>query len=237
MKKIVIIPARIQSERLPEKPLRLILNKPMINWTFEAGLQSSADIVQVATDSKKIYDLFSNDNAVMTSSSHLSGTDRVNEAVSKIGLRDHDVIINIQGDEPFISPEDINNLFILISKEEISMATLYSDLKSLDELEDPNKVKILVNDGIASNFFRETSLKNNIFIHQGIYAFKYNTLKRFVSWKPSDNEMRYRLEQFRALDNGIKINAIKSVSKIHLGVDTEDDRKKANEIAKNDSHK
>ena len=209
----------------------------MINWTFEAGLQSSADIVQVATDSKKIYDLFSNDNAVMTSSSHLSGTDRVNEAVSKIGLRDHDVIINVQGDEPFISPEDINNLFILISKEEISMATLYSDLKSLDELEDPNKVKILVNDGIASNFFRETSFKNNIFIHQGIYAFKYNTLKRIVSWKPSDNEKKYRLEQFRALDNGIKINAIKSVSKIHLGVDTEDDLKKANEIAKNDSHK
>ena len=237
MKKIVIIPARIQSERLPEKPLRLILNKPMINWTFEAGLESSADIVQVATDSKKIYDLFSNDNAVMTSSSHLSGTDRVNEAVSKIGLNDRDVIINVQGDEPFISPDDINNLFILISKEEVSMATLYSDLKSLDELEDPNKVKILVNDGIASNFFRETSLKNNIFIHQGIYAFKYKTLKRFVSWKPSDNEKKYRLEQFRALDNGIKINAIKSVSKIHLGVDTEDDLKKANEIAKNDSYK
>ena len=93
MKKIVIIPARIQSERLPEKPLRLILNKPMINWTFEAGLKSSADIVQVATDSEKIYDLFSNDHAVMTSATHLSGTDRVNEAVSKIGLSDHDVMI------------------------------------------------------------------------------------------------------------------------------------------------
>ena len=74
MNKIVIIPARIQSERLPEKPLRLILNKPMINWTFEAGLQTSADIVQVATDSKKIYDLFSNDNVVMTSSSPVSYT-------------------------------------------------------------------------------------------------------------------------------------------------------------------
>ena len=237
MKKIVVIPARIQSERLPEKPLRLILNKPMINWTFEAGLQSSADIVRVATDSKKIYDLFSNDNAVMTSSSHLSGTDRVNEAVSKIGLSDEDVIINVQGDEPFISPEDINNLFDLISKKEISMATLYSDIKSLDELKDSNKVKILVNDGIASNFFRETSLNKNIFIHQGIYAFKYKTLKSFVSWKLSDNEKKYRLEQFRASDNGIKINAIKSVSKIHLGVDTEDDLKKANEIAKNDSYK
>ena len=237
MKKIVIIPARIQSERLPEKPLRLILNKPMINWTFEAGMQSSADIVQVATDSKKIYDLFSNDNAVMTSSSHLSGTDRVNEAVSRIGLSDHDVIINVQGDEPFISPEDINNLFDLITKEEISMATLYSDLKTSDELIDSNKVKILVNDEIASNFFRETPLEKNIFIHQGIYAFKYKTLKRFVSWKPSDNEKKYRLEQFRALDNGIKINAIKSVSKIHLGVDTEDDLRIANEIAKDDNYK
>ena len=237
MKKIVVIPARIQSERLPEKPLRLILNKPMINWTFEAGLQTSADIVQVATDSKKIYDLFSNENVVMTSSSHLSGTDRVNEAVSKIGLSDHDVIINVQGDEPFINPEDINNLFDLVSKEEISMATLYSDLKSLDELKKSNKVKILVNDGIALNFFRKTSLEDNIFIHQGIYAFKYKTLKSFVSWQPSDNEKIYKLEQFRAIDNGITINAIKSVSKIHLGVDTEEDLKKANEIAKEDSYK
>ena len=237
MKKIVVIPARIQSERLPEKPLRLIANKPMINWTYEAVLKTSADIVQVATDSKKIYDLFSNDNAVMTSSSHLSGTDRVFEAISKIGLSDHDVIINVQGDEPFINPEDINNLFDLLSKEKITMATLYSELKSLDELKDSNKVKILVQDGISLNFFRETSLENNIFIHQGIYAFKYKTLKNFVSWKPSDNERKYKLEQFRALDNGITINAIKSVSKIHLGVDTEDDLKKANEIAKDDSYK
>ena len=237
MKKIVIIPARIQSERLPEKPLRLILNKPMINWTFEAGLKSSADIVQVATDSKKIYDLFSNDNVVMTSSDHHSGTDRVNEAVSKIDLSDNDAIINVQGDEPFINPDDINNLFDLVSNEKITMATLYSDLKSLGELEDSNKVKILVNDGIALNFFRETSLEDNIFIHQGIYAFKYKTLKSFVSWKPTDNEKKYKLEQFRALDNGITINAIKSVSKIHLGVDTEDDLKKANEIAKKSSYK
>ena len=235
MKKIVIIPARIQSERLSQKPLRLILNKPMINWTFEAGLKTSADIVQVATDSKKIFNLFSKDNAVMTSSSHHSGTDRVYEAVSKFGLNDDDVIINVQGDEPFIEPEDINNLFDLFSKEEITMATLYSDLKSTDELEDLNKVKILVDRGIAINFFRKTSLEDNIFIHQGIYAFKYKTLKSFVSWRPSENEKKFKLEQLRALDNGITINAIKSVSKIHLGVDTEDDLKKANEIAKKDS--
>ena len=237
MKKIVIIPARIKSERLPEKPLRLILNKPMINWTFEAALKTSADIVQVATDSEKIFNLFPSANTVMTSSNHLSGTDRVYEAVSKIGLNDDDVIVNVQGDEPFISPKDINNIFNLISKEEISMATLYSDFTSVSDLEDSNKVKILVNNGIASNFFRETSLKDNIYIHQGVYAFKYGTLKNFVSWEPSDNEKKYKLEQFRAIDNGIKINAIKSVSKINLGVDTEEDLKKANEIAKEDSYK
>ena len=108
MKKIVVIPARIQSERLPEKPLRLILNKPMIKWTFEAGLKTSADKIYVATDSKKIYNLFSKDNVVMTSSSHHSGTDRVNEAVSKIDLRYHDVIINVQGDEPMMRPDMIS---------------------------------------------------------------------------------------------------------------------------------
>ena len=237
MKKIIIIPARINSERLPQKPLRLISNKPMINWTYEAALNTSADLIKVATDSKKIFNLFSNENAVMTSSNHISGTDRVYEAVSKIGLKDNDVIINLQGDEPFINPKDINNLFDLVAKEEVKMATLYSELESPSDLKDLNVVKILINNGSALDFFRKTSIKENVFIHQGIYAFKYKTLQSFVNWDSSANEKKYKLEQFRALDNGITINAIKSISKIHLGVDTEDDLKKANEIAKKNSHK
>ena len=237
MKKIIIIPARINSERLPQKPLRLISNKPMINWTYEAALNTSADLIKVATDSKKIFNLFSNKNVVMTSSNHISGTDRVYEAVSKIGLKDNDVIINLQGDEPFINPKDINNLFDLAAKEEVKMATLYSELKSPSELKDLNIVKILIDNGTALDFFRKTSIKENVFIHQGIYAFKYKTLQSFVNWDSSANEKKYKLEQLRALDNGITINAIKSISKIHLGVDTEDDLKKANEIAKKNSHK
>tara|TARA_B100001564_G_C20594600_1_gene649584 strand:+ start:477 stop:1190 length:714 start_codon:yes stop_codon:yes gene_type:complete len=237
LKKIIIIPARINSERLPQKPLRLISNKPMINWTYEAALNTSADLIKVATDSKKIFNLFSSENAVMTSSNHISGTDRVYEAVSKIGLKDNDVIINLQGDEPFISPKDINNLFDLVAKEEVKMATLYSELKSPSELKDLNVVKILINNGTALDFFRKTSIKENVFIHQGIYAFKYKTLQNFVNWDSSANEKKYKLEQLRALDNGITINAIKSISKIHLGVDTEDDLKKANEIAKKNIHK
>ena len=237
MKKIIIIPARINSERLPQKPLRLISNKPMINWTYEAALNTSADLIKVATDSKKIFNLFSNKNVVMTSSNHISGTDRIYEAVSKIGLKDNDVIINLQGDEPFINPDDINNLFDLAAKEEVKMATLYSELKSPSELKDLNVVKILIDNGTALDFFRKTSIKENIFIHQGIYAFKYKTLQSFVNWDSSANEKKYKLEQLRALDNGITINAIKSISKIHLGVDTEDDLKKANEIAKKNSYK
>tara|TARA_B100000674_G_C37947562_1_gene965664 strand:- start:204 stop:917 length:714 start_codon:yes stop_codon:yes gene_type:complete len=237
LKKIIIIPARINSERLPEKPLRLISDKPMINWTYDAALKTSADLVKVATDSKKIFSLFSNENAVMTSSNHISGTDRVYEAVSKIGLKDNDVIINLQGDEPFIDPKDLNNLFDLIAKEDVKMATLYSELKYSNELKDLNVVKILINNGTALNFFRKTSIKENVFIHQGVYAFKYKTLQNFINWNPSTNEEKYKLEQFRALDNGITINAIKSISKIHLGVDTEDDLKKANEIAKKNSQK
>ena len=209
----------------------------MINWTYEAALNTSADLIKVATDSKKIFNLFSNENAVMTSSHHISGTDRVYEAVSNIGLKDNDVIINLQGDEPFVDPKDIDNLFELVSKEEVKMATLYSELNSPNELKDLNVVKILINNGTALDFFRKTSIQENVFIHQGIYAFKYKTLQSFINWDSSAKEKKYKLEQFRALDNGIKINAIKSISKIHLGVDTEDDLKKANEIAKKNSHK
>ena len=88
----------------------------MINWTYEAALNTSADLIKVATDSKKIFNLFSNKNVVMTSSNHISGTDRVYEAVSKIGLKDNDVIINLQGDEPFINPKDSIIFLIWLQK-------------------------------------------------------------------------------------------------------------------------
>ena len=236
MKKILIIPARIQSERLPEKPLRLIKNKPMIKWTFDAGIKSSADKVQVATDSVKISKLFNSKHIVMTSPNHNSGTDRVYEAVSKIGLNDNDVIINLQGDEPFIDPDDLNNLFDIFSKKNVSMATLYSDLIRKSDINNPNIVKVVVRNGIALNFFRKTKLQKNLFIHQGVYAFKYKILKNFISWKPSENEKNFKLEQFRAIDNGVRINVLKSVSEVHLGVDTEEDLNRANEIAKENNY-
>ena len=236
MRKILIIPARIQSERLPEKPLRLIQNKPMIKWTFDAGIKSSADKVQVATDSMKISKLFNSKDIVMTSADHNSGTDRVYEAVAKLGLNENDVIINLQGDEPFIDPIDLNNLFDIFLKKNVSMATLYSNLISKNDINNPNIVKVAVRNGIALNFFRKTKLQKNLFIHQGVYAFKYKILKDFISWNPSENEKKFKLEQFRAMDNGVKINVLKSVSEVHLGVDTEEDLNRANEIAKENNY-
>ena len=113
MKKIVIIPARLDSERLPEKPLKLIDGKPMIQWTYLAASNSIADEIYVATDSQKIKKEVEgfDGNAVLTSSKHQTGTDRIFEVAEKLGLEDDDLVINVQGDEPFIDPEDINNIF------------------------------------------------------------------------------------------------------------------------------
>ena len=127
MKRVIIIPARLLSERLPEKTLKIILDKPMINWTLEAVEKSSADIVKVATDSKKIVDLFetSPEKVVITSSSHISGTDRVFEAANSLGLKDEDIVINVQGDEPFINAKDLDNLFNLFDDKKNEISTMY----------------------------------------------------------------------------------------------------------------
>ena len=116
------------------------------------------------------------------------------------------------------------------------MATLYSDLISKSDINNPNIVKVAVRNGIALNFFRKTKPQKNLFIHQGVYAFKYKILKDFISWKQSENEKNFKLEQFRAMDNGVTINVLKSVSEVHLGVDTEEDLNKANEIAKENNY-
>ena len=113
MKKIVIIPARLQSERLPNKPLKLIGNRSMIQWTYQAALNSNADEVYVATDSNKIKDLVEsfNGKAFLTSSNHQTGTDRVFEVANELNLSNEDIVVNVQGDEPFIDPIDIDQIF------------------------------------------------------------------------------------------------------------------------------
>ncbi|MDC3150573.1 3-deoxy-manno-octulosonate cytidylyltransferase [SAR86 cluster bacterium] len=247
MKKIVIIPARLDSERLPEKPLKLIDKKPMIEWTYQAAKNSIADEIIVATDSnkiKKVVEEFEG-NAVLTSDQHQTGTDRIFEVANNLDLQDEDIVINVQGDEPFIDPVDINNIFYsflnvennLSSKLETildhEMTTLYSAHETLPTKNNSNKVKIKVDECISLDFSREVEGDtSDWFIHLGIYGYKFKCLKNFVKWQQSKRELEFKLEQLRALDNGVLIKALPSKSLFHLGVDTEKDLIEANEIAK-----
>ena len=247
MKKIVIIPARLDSERLPEKPLKLIDKKPMIEWTYQAAKNSIADEIIVATDSnriKKVVEEFEG-NAVLTSDQHQTGTDRIFEVANNLDLQDEDVVINVQGDEPFIDPVDINNIFYsflnvennLLSKLETildhEMTTLYSAHETLPTKNNSNEVKIKVDECISLDFSREVEGDtSDWFIHLGIYGYKFKCLKNFVKWQQSKRELEFKLEQLRALDNGGLIKALPSKSLFHLGVDTEKDLIEANEIAK-----
>lgn len=247
MKKIVIIPARLDSERLPEKPLKLIDKKPMIEWTYQAAKNSIADEIIVATDSnkiKKVVEEFEG-NVVLTSDQHQTGTDRIFEVANNLDLQDEDIVINVQGDEPFIDPVDINNIFYSFLNVENNlpsnletildheMTTLYSAHETLPTKNNSNEVKIKVDECISLDFSREVEGDtSDWFIHLGIYGYKFKCLKNFVKWQQSKRELEFKLEQLRALDNGVLIKALPSKSLFHLGVDTEKDLIEANEIAK-----
>ena len=219
----------------------------MIEWTYQAAKNSIADEIIVATDSnriKKVVEEFEG-NAVLTSDQHQTGTDRIFEVANNLDLQDEDIVINVQGDEPFIDPVDINNIFYsflnvennLPSKLETildhEMTTLYSAHETLPTKNNSNEVKIKVDECISLDFSREVEGDtSDWFIHLGIYGYKFKCLKNFVKWQQSKRELEFKLEQLRALDNGVLIKALPSKSLFHLGVDTEKDLIEANEIAK-----
>ena len=228
----VVIPARWSSSRLPGKPLKKIGDKPMIQWVHESCKKSDADSIYIATDSEKIRDQVQafNGQVIMTLLDHKTGTDRIHEAVTKLKCHEEDLIINVQGDEPFISHDDINTLIHNYS-DDFEMATLYKELTK-EDVDDTNVVKINVVDNIATSFSRKFKSSNSIHHHLGIYAYRCEFLKKFVKYGQSENEIRESLEQLRALDNGHQIKAFKSSSTSSFGIDTEEDLIRANEIIK-----
>jgi len=233
---IVLIPSRMESTRLPGKPLKLIRNKTLIQRVYEQALQSKAKDVLVATDSKEIISHCSNNSikTVLTRSDHLTGSDRLAEAVNNLNLEGGQIVVNVQGDEPFIDPEDINNIFDLVVQKSSNMATLYANLDAKD-ITNASVVKLWIkDDGSVVNFSRKIDDKNDIDLakmHLGIYAYRVSFLKQFVKWSQSKRELDMQLEQMRALDNGEVIYAKESISNIHLGVDTEEELESAREIA------
>ena len=235
---IVIIPARYSSSRLPGKPLVDIGGKPMIQRVYELAKKSKADEVYIATDHNDIIDRCSSfgAKALMTNSQHLSGTDRIAETSELLNLSPDTVVINVQGDEPFLNFSDIDNLAdFFIQERRFDLCTLYSDFTSQQDVSDPNLVKLWLdkNNTVKAFSRREDFIEKRQFLralHIGIYIYKVDFIKQFIKWKQSNNEKKENLEQLRALDKGKKIGAIKSLSKEHIGIDTKEDLNKARKL-------
>ncbi len=246
MKFIAIIPARYASTRFPGKPLALLGGKPVIQHVYEKA-QSVMDSVYVATDDERIYDIVKGfgGNAVMTRADHKSGTDRIKEAADKIrqaSSEEFDVIVNIQGDEPFIDGEQIKTLCHQFDDESTDIATLGKPFTSMEAVENPNSPKIVVdNNGFAMYFSRsvipfvrgvdrgEWLGKYPFLKHLGIYAYKSHVLDEITALPQSSLELAESLEQLRWLQNGYKIRVGKTDIET-VGIDTPEDLARAEEF-------
>ena len=232
MKTIVIIPSRLSASRLPGKPLLKINGLSIISHVFKKAEEANIGEVIVATGDQEIIDDVKENggNAILTKGQHKTGTDRIFEALQKIDSSNIDLIMNLQGDEPLINIEDIKKLRYRMIEYKSGLGTLGSKISNKEIFDNQNAVKVITEKVLdnsnflkAINFMRKTSIKTqNIYHHLGIYCYQKETLKKFVSYKQSPNELKYKLEQFRALENDIKINvALAKTSPI--GVDTEED--------------
>jgi len=240
MKALAIIPARYASTRFPGKPLATIGGKPMLQHVYENVLHSDLFYnVIIATDDKKIYKAAEgwNAHAVMTSNKHQSGTDRCGEVAAAIGEKAIDIIVNVQGDEPFISAKPLQKLIGLFKNKEVEIATLVQSFENESEIINPNNAKVVLGkDGRALYFSRAAipylrenegaSLLPYYMKHIGIYAFRAHILKELVKLESSALEKAEKLEQLRWLENGYSIFAAETTYKT-LSVDTPEDLKDA----------
>lgn len=237
MKIIGIIPARYASTRLPGKPLIKIDGKTMIQHVYESAMKSKLlNRVIVATDDKRIQKAVNAfwGEVIMTSSKHKSGTDRIGEVVQQLKneVANGDIIVNIQGDVPFIDPRNIDKTVApLIKDKKIDTATLARKLDDIREINDPNTVKVYFDkEKFALDFSRTIKPYNkkgkaNYYKHIGLYVFRKEYLMKFIKMKPSKREISEKLEQLRILDNDDDIKVV--LTRLDSqSVDTKEDLKK-----------
>lgn len=234
---IVVIPSRYASERLPGKPLREIAGKPMLQHVYERGCESKAGQVIIATDDARIEKvaLAFGAQVCMTSTRHLSGTDRLAEVAEQLAWADRQIVVNLQGDEPMMPAALIDQCAALLEERQVDIATLASPLADSADLENPNIVKVLSDDSDFALYFSRAAIPFSrgpetdalamlsARQHHGIYAYRTNTLRRIVAAKPSALEKCERLEQLRAMSLGLRIKVGTPVSRPGPGIDTEDD--------------
>ena len=255
---VAIVPARLASTRLPGKALIDIAGKPMVCWVAErARLARNVDRVIVATDSQQIADAVEarGFEAILTSAHHTSGTDRVAEVVAQIP--DAEIVVNVQGDEPLISPETIARA-VDVMKSEISkqagagIVTTWEPINSLDDLLNPDLVKVVLDQNENAIYFsrspmpyprdaakrhgspeaalmNEPELFKHFRKHTGLYVYRRDVLLQFTKWPPSRLEQIEALEQLRALEHGVKIKVVEACA-TSTGVDTLEDLEKVREL-------
>ena len=239
MKTIIIIPARMASQRFPNKPMALIDGIPMIQRVWEKAKLANIGEVIVACCEKIVFDKINSigGTAIMTNPNLPSGTDRVYEIINNhSNANQYECIINLQGDMPLVKPNDIQKVSIPLMQG-FDIGTLVTNI-SKEEEKNINITKAKVNwikrenIGEAIDFYKKPKkVLKNIYHHIGIYSFRINSLKKFIGLKPSENELFHKLEQWRALDSNMTIGT-KYIDESYFGVDTEEDLLKAENIIK-----
>lgn len=237
MKAVAVIPSRYASKRLPGKPLAKINGKPMIEYVYQNVSKSKliSDVI-VATDNEKIAEVVNsiNGKSVITDLNLQSGTDRIWEAVQKLNIN-ADIILNIQGDEPLIHAELVDNLILEFQKNNADVGTVIKKITDKDEITNTSVVKVIKDKNNYALYFsrnvipflRDVSKEkliehHNFFKHIGIYAYTYDSLKRFVSLEQSSLEKAESLEQLRLLYDGAKYYCYETEHTL-IGVDEQDD--------------
>ena len=232
MKTLVIIPSRLSASRLPGKPLLKINGLSIISHVYKKAQEANIGEVFVAAEDQEIIeDVEKNGGeAILTSNNHKTGTDRIYEAFVKLGRTDVDLIMNLQGDEPLMNIEDIQKLNKHMIQTKRDLGTLAAKINNKKVFENHDIVKVITEESLddtkfprAINFIRKLNKENNqAYHHLGIYCYNVEILKKFISFKQSQNEIENRLEQLRALDNNININVALAKSS-PIGVDTKED--------------
>jgi 3-deoxy-manno-octulosonate cytidylyltransferase (CMP-KDO synthetase) len=237
MKAVAVIPARLASTRMPRKMLREIGGKPLIGRVYEAVRSSSQlEDVIIATDSDEIMTVCRHHgwNALMTSSSHRSGTERVHEISQSV---EAEIYLNVQGDEPLTRNEHISSLIGVMRNSDVQVGTLMTAASPVD-IDNPSAVKVVTDSSGRALYFSRATIpydrdggKPDYFKHLGFYAYRKPALNRFVGLPESSLERSERLEQLRFLENGIPIYVAQTPYDT-VGVDTEEDLQRVEEILK-----
>jgi len=230
---LILIPSRMAATRLPGKPLLKINNLSIISHVFKRAKEANIGEVVVATEDQEILEdvLKNGGKAILTRRDHKTGTDRIFEAYKKLDIKNIDYILNLQGDEPDINKDDIITLNNTMINNDADIGTLAATIENKKMLVDKNIVKVITQSKLeknnfpaALNFTRNDLSKDyeNIYHHIGIYSYKVKALESFVILNQTNNEIKNKLEQLRALDNKIKMNVALAKSS-PIGVDTEED--------------